>query len=1134
MHSLPPCFLSIVVLAFLFSASGMAETLHLDIVPGAKTFVPRSAQSLPPVKPTPLPEAPSLSGLRFTWDVAKSHYIEMGFQKPLELPAFSRAVVRARFWAPVGCVLRKINIRLRDAEGEILQFSQDANFLQGGIQEVEWLVTPTNANGSWGIETPNKIVHMPARLHSLTIGYPEEIPTGYVWLLGMSVETVSPVSEEEREAAMVRASRPVVPEDGTAVFSKPEGWGRSDLEYRDGKIFLSNVTTNGGFSENKLFLIRWEKKPLALVFETELLEGNAALGAMFGYVDKAQTDTKKDRFTTPFVEIPAGRGRVEIPLAKTLEKAENDPLRISCFLHEIRPDAEGKRVPARFIIHSIRLVERQSAAEAVDFDLETGNPIHVLKRGEEDQLRFRFTNRGDRDGDFTFDMEYENYFGQKKTERLTASIRAGETKVLTPSWRPDSLGHWTVRARVHTPPAEISTKTRSLAYFTPSGPTPGRAENFLFGVCTHTRRWEEEDRKREMLAAALCGVKVVRMGLGWTVVEPSRGEWDWELTDAIVEGYAQMGIEPQFILSSTPRWALPEHLRNDDTLKHWQHRAENLEDWKTYVRAVAKRYQGKVRFYENWNEPDLTSFSQMTLDEYVSLQKATFEALREVDPEMIVMTGGFATLNRHPTLIYPEFQRDFLTAAKGHFDVHAFHAHGWWDSYRRQIDGKFRAIRQETGTDSVPWYSNETAMTSVFGQERRQAQNLFKKLTFAWVRGSIGYTWYDLRNDGYDPAYGEHHFGLVTNDFYPKEVYSVYNMLTTHYAGMKKVEDWSPDSHVCLYAFSNDNTILLAAWNESVYQETRQCIVKTDAKSASLIDLMGNETPAEIREGHVVLEVSPIPRTLCLRNATRAEPIGELLRANAPADLIPGRTAQIVFQFFNPLAEPTDFEIQLQPVPGLQYETAPQTVSCQGLSQAEWTIPVSVEKDFQKTSILPVVYRLKGTNWSGVAFLPLRAAFWLELEFRENAPSNPVLIHRTALTPADPGSAHRLWKGADDLKAECQIAADAEVLKVRLVVQDDVAAEGDQVRLLIRVPAGKFHEIVNQTPTRTGTQAIYTLEIPWNELGLTPEILQQEGFRMDVMVGDDDGEGMDTWLHTRRAMPEETNLEDAARYLKAW
>ena len=72
-------------------------------------------------------------------------------------------------------------------------------------------------------------------------------------------------------------------------------------------------------------------------------------------------------------------------------------------------------------------------------------------------------------------------------------------------------------------------------------------------------------------------------------------------------------------------------------------------------------------------------------------------------------------------------------------------------SVAQVVDERFLPMRRETGT-TVPWYSNETAIHSLNGAERNQALTLFKKLIFAWSRGAIGYTWYDLRNDGFDPV----------------------------------------------------------------------------------------------------------------------------------------------------------------------------------------------------------------------------------------------------------------------------------------------------------------------------------------------------------------------------------------------
>ena len=117
--------------------------------------------------------------------------------------------------------------------------------------------------------------------------------------------------------------------------------------------------------------------------------------------------------------------------------------------------------------------------------------------------------------------------------------------------------------------------------------------------------------------------------------------------------------------------------------------------------------------------------------------------------------------------------------------------------------------RSSTRSTEVPWYANETAIHSLNGAERNQAITLFKKLLFAWSRGSIGYTWYDLRNDGYDPVDGEHNYGMVTNDFQPKPVYSAYNMLAGLYRNMKYIRQYDLGANLWAFEFSDGADTLI-------------------------------------------------------------------------------------------------------------------------------------------------------------------------------------------------------------------------------------------------------------------------------------------------------------------------------------
>ena len=129
-------------------------------------------------------------------------------------------------------------------------------------------------------------------------------------------------------------------------------------------------------------------------------------------------------------------------------------------------------------------------------------------------------------------------------------------------------------------------------------------------------------------------------------------------------------------------------------------------------------------------------------------------------------------------------------AGKGFFDIHCYHEHGTFEDYALLVDSRFLPLRRETGT-TVPWFSNETSITSAAGSEKRQAVTLFKKLVFAWSRGAIGYSWYDLRNDGFSPTDWEHNFGMTTYDFQPKFVYGVYNTLASVLGDARFVRDWS-------------------------------------------------------------------------------------------------------------------------------------------------------------------------------------------------------------------------------------------------------------------------------------------------------------------------------------------------------
>jgi len=89
----------------------------------------------------------------------------------------------------------------------------------------------------------------------------------------------------------------------------------------------------------------------------------------------------------------------------------------------------------------------------------------------------------------------------------------------------------------------------------------------------------------------------IRTGIRWSVVEQTKGTFNFAGSDADIDDARSRGLKVLVILGHPPVWAGSN--TNGTTPPG------SLTDWKNYVRAVAQHFNGRVDAYEIWNEPDL-------------------------------------------------------------------------------------------------------------------------------------------------------------------------------------------------------------------------------------------------------------------------------------------------------------------------------------------------------------------------------------------------------------------------------------------------------------------------------------------------------------------------------------------------
>lgn len=797
--------------------------------------------------------------------------------------------------------------------------------------------------------------------------------------------------------------------------------------------------------------------------------------------------------------------------------------------------------------------------------LETGNPLHVLKPGEESKLGFRIRNT--RRGDTTGVLEYrisDTQRGFWKEGKYDVSLKKGEAGFF-PLPRPDLFGIYyaDVKFSDSDPAIKPFRKQMRWCYMKPAGPTPGRATGFLFGVQSHQQRdsTSVKDQELEAMAAAWCGAKVIRLDTFWHRIQPKPDRWCFDSFDHSLALFDRYHLEAQPIYCYTVPWAVAKDWKpfrsSQPPKKRWNARPD-YKYWTDFIRTFAARYKGRFRFVEVWNEPDHVGFANFSPSEYVELMKIAYRETKAADPEMSVLTGGFTCLpGAFHNLNDPNHMIKTLQNGKGFYDIHAFHGHGLISAYQPAIEGLLK-LRKELGV-TVPWYANETAVSAIHIGEMAQAVTLFQKFLYTWARGAIGYTWYDLRNDGYDPLENEHNFGLITRDYYPKAAYAVYNTLANLYRNGRYLRDVSLGAQAQGYLFQAENgDLLLAGWQGASGGTASLALLGNVSGTSAQIDLFGNSKKLRPVYGMVVFPVGRRPSTLQISGQSgEPEMLGELIRSASVITIHPGKNAQLSWTLFNPTDWELEFRLDFKLPEGLTALSTEKSFRLKPGAAQTCSFNVSAAGTFHSFygREKQVTLHLKaGDLWDGEIAYPVQTVTTLPAGDFSSAPNFMLndVSSLTMLAPNSPDKAHLFWKGAADLSAEVWLACDGDALKLKVVVSDDRHHQpfsganvwnGDGIQLAFSLPGQRglwefglsrldsgrdevfcwsapkgFRKEQAVSSVRLKTirdesagATIYSAEIPFRAIGLKKSAAGK-GFRFNLLVNDNDGEIRESYI----------------------
>ncbi len=702
-------------------------------------------------------------------------------------------------------------------------------------------------------------------------------------------------------------------------------------------------------------------------------------------------------------------------------------------------------------------------AEAVSFDVETGNPLRIMTNASE-HATLVFGNPSDGVLAAKAVVKGVDFFGQSLSRDISLSLASGGVQRV--EFGPFPMkGLWRLTADFVASDGSRAAKRSRLAILDPHPVTPRLPDGkFRMGAVCHLERHADAERRQCIELAAALGMKILRADLfSMERVQPN-GPDDWQVAqDSKILGELKaFGMDLDAIIHRTPKWAAPEANRK----KPWAQRAFGPTRpglFEAYCERLARTFGTDIAYYEIGNEWDLGAKGVLDIDDAVRMQAEAFSGIKRGCPDAIVCSNGFAAEGDNQQVQKKGFHEAFLNRAKGTFDVHAIHIHGGFEAYARAIRGDFFALRRRTGT-TVPWYSNETATLPCFGAEDSAARAVWQKILFAWAHGSRDYCWYNLESGSWKE--GGSDWGLYTADWKPRATAAAFASLTKTLSGLdfRKILVRKGARH--MYAFGDDSRTVLAGWDSGA-SDVCPIPVRTDARCAEAVDLMGNRTSVENRDGTVVFCLGATPSALVLTGATQVEPDRE--RLETPAT--PKVEAQVIPR--GPFSErPPDF-------------TVDTLNSVHSLFAAN---PLTESRDWKGPKDLSVKV------WLGLS----KTAFQMLFEVIDDIHVQRERGGRLYLGDSVQVAFRSYEQDGDWLLGLARTDADAgDVFVWTAPMGVDTVAAASAARLVT---------------VRNGDCTRYLLSLPYEAIGLSPKSLRRSGLRFNFMVNDNDGEGRDGWI----------------------
>jgi len=226
------------------------------------------------------------------------------------------------------------------------------------------------------------------------------------------------------------------------------------------------------------------------------------------------------------------------------------------------------------------------------------------------------------------------------------------------------------------------------------------------------------------------------------------------------------------------------------------------------LEALAKHYQGRVRHFEIWNEPELGWGPKALTEpaEYAEFVAVSGAALRHGNPQAFIIGGAAASgIRNSPRYHGIAFAEALFAAGLGkHVDAYSYHTYDVFPELVQEPEVRaFRRMLARYGAGDLPAWQGEggcpacwqkdNALSKHPWTEAKQAKHLLRNTLCDLRNGASVSSYFMLSDFVYrhpDGSTSPTHYGLVGGeDYHRRPAFYAYQTLTSIFAGQVENND---------------------------------------------------------------------------------------------------------------------------------------------------------------------------------------------------------------------------------------------------------------------------------------------------------------------------------------------------------